>query len=211
MFKRMIRNNMRRPSYSIAMLLFAAVLTVVLCCLHKAGQEEQRSFQNTYASVPVTFRITDLDGSKPDDIAGWFVDLLTGQGMKPDLSPFVGQLYTRVSYTGTYITIEEGNGKFNKVTHSVTVAGIGSFYVAEELTEDWGGEVHWAPGFDESVLSTDALVCLMPESMKDMEEIELTFRHTFAVGLETVTRTVVRNFTDDSFLCDNSLCYNRST
>ena len=188
MFKRIVRNNLRRPLYSLAVLLFAVVMTVVLCYLHRAGEDEMRSYEQTYASVPVTFRVTDLDGSKPDAIQGWIADLFTGRGMQPDLAPFVGQLYTRVSYVGSYTTIEEGYGGFVEMANSVTVAGIGSFYVAEELTEDWGGEVHWFEGYDESVLGTDHLICLVPEEQKDVQEFELTYIHTIAVGFETITR-----------------------
>lgn len=193
MFKRIVRNSLRRPLYSIAVLLFAAVLTVVLCYLHRAGEEELRSFEETYASVPVLFRVTDLDGSKPDIIPGWIVDLFSDRGMQPNLAPYVGTLHTRVSHNGTYFTIREDALGFSEVPINVMVTGIGSFYVAEELTEDWGGETHWFEGYDESILMTKELVCLVPESMKDTEQIELQFQHTyFVTDHETATRTVNR-------------------
>ncbi len=191
MIRRIFNSNIRRPLYSLAILLFAAVLSIVLCYLHKSGQEEMRSFQETYQSVPVTFRVTDLDGSKPDSVKGWIADLFTDQGMKPNFAPFVGQLYTRVSQNGTYYTQDGFNaqGEPNMIPHPMLVAGIGSLYVAEELTENWGGEVHWLDGYDESILATDASVCLMPESMKDMQELELHFEHTYAISdFESATR-----------------------
>lgn len=203
MFKRIVRNNLRRPLYSLAVLLFAVVMTVVLCYLHKAGEDELRSYEQTYASVPVTFRVTDLDGSKPDNIVGWIADLFTGRGMQPDFTPFVGQLHTRVSYTGsyTYITTDE-NGLSMEMSGGVEVAGIGSFYVAEELTEDWGGEVHWYEGFDESMLSKDKPICLVPESYKDLEEVELSFSYTYAVGLQTATKTTQKTVTVAGYYID---------
>ena len=203
MFKRIIRNNMRRPLYSAAVLLFAVVMTVVLCYLHKAGEDELRSYEQTYASVPVTFRITDLDGSKPDDIVGWIADLFTGRGMQPDLAPFVGQLHTRVSYSGSYIHLTTDKDGFPvEIPTEVTLAGIGSFYVAEELTEDWGGEVHWYEGFDESVLSKAEPVCLVPESQKELQQVELTFSHTYAVGLQSATKTVKKTLTVAGYYID---------
>lgn len=203
MFKRLIRNNLRRPLYSVAVLLFAAVMTVVLCYLHKAGEDELRSYEQTYASVPVTFRVTDLDGSKPSKISGWLVDLFTGGGIQPDLTSFVGQLHVRVSYSGSYtcLTTDE-NGFPVEDTGAATLAGIGSFYVAEELTENWGGEVHWFEGFDESVLATEEPVCLVPESQKDVKEVELTFSHTYAVGLQTATKTVKKTLTVAGYYID---------
>lgn len=188
MIKRILRNSVRRPVYSLAIVLFALVLTVVLCFLHRSAQEELRSFEVTYASVPVTFRVTDLDGAKPHKIDGWIADLFTDRGMKPNLEPYVGQLYARVSLSGTYTDDDE-------MTRSVILAGIGSLYVAEELTENWGGQTYWFDGYDESVLTTDAHVCLVPEAMKDLEQVELQFQHTYFVtddetGTSRASRTL---------------------
>lgn len=184
MFTRIIRNNLRRPLYSLAILLFALVMTVVLCYLHKAGEEEMRSFESTYVSVPVTFRVTDLDGSKPDLIEGWIVDLFTEQGMKPNLAPFVKALYTRISLDGKMLVgYEEIFGISEKIPvyEAVQIAAIDSLYVAEELTEDWGGEVHWYEGYDESILSTEEKVCLVPESMQEWTELDLYFTYTYEI------------------------------
>ena len=187
MFKRLIRNNLRRPLYSLAILLFAMALTVVLCFLHKSAQEEQRSFEVTYASVPVTFRVTDLDGAKPDDaIPGWIADLFTERGMSPNLAPYVGQLYSRVSLSGTY---SDADG----MRRHTTLAGIGSLYVAEELTENWGGETHWFDGYDESILTTQEQVCLVPEAMKEVAQLHLAFSYTYSPGdHQSVTNTASR-------------------
>ena len=188
MFKRIVRNGMRRPAYSIAVVLVTAVLTIVLCYLHRTGQEELRSYEQTFASIPVLFRVTDLDGSKPSTIPGWIADLFTDRGMQPNIAPYVGKLYSRVSRTGTQ-TDEDG------MTRSVTVAGIGALYVAEELTENWGGQTFWFEGYDESILVTDQPVCLVPESMQDMQQVELQFQHTYSVSEhQTSTKTVNRTF-----------------
>lgn len=206
MFKRMIRNNLRRPLYSAAVLLFAMVMTVVLCYLHKAGEDELRSYEQTYASVPVTFRVTDLDGSKPDVIYGWLVDLFRGGGLHPHLESFVGQLHVRVSEDGSYTyTTTDKNGLPEERSGEVEVAGIGSFYVAEELTENWGGEVHWFEGFDESILAKEEWVCLVPESKKDVKQMEMTFSYTFSSSLviqETQTRTIKKTLTVVGYYID---------
>ena len=196
MLKRLIRNNLRRPLYSIAVLLFAVVLTLVLCLLHKSAQEEMQSYEETYASVPVTFRVTDLDGSKPKEIPGWIADLFTNRGMQPNLEPHVGQLFARVSYTGTYkSTITDETGFPVESQRNIQVAGIGALYVAEELTENWGGETHWFEGYDESILMTQELVCLVPEGMKDLQQIELHFTHTYQVTeYQTAERSATRIF-----------------
>ena len=203
MMTRLTRNILRRPLYSSAIMLFALVMTLVLCYLHRAGQEELRSYEKTYASVPVAFRVTDLDGSKPNVVEGWIADLFGEQGMQPTLQPFVGQLHVRVSYSGEYLYIQKDeNGIPNENIGYTEVAGIGSFYVAEELTEDWGGEVHWFDGYDESMLSTDAMICLVPESLKHVRQMELTFSHTYPVGLESVTKTTMKVLTVAGYYID---------
>lgn len=188
MFKRIVRNGMRRPAYSIAVVLVTAVLTIVLCYLHRTGQEELHSYEQTFASIPVLFRVTDLDGSKPSTIPGWIADLFTDQGMQPNIAPYVGKLYSRVSRTGT---LTDANG----MIQNCTVAGIGALYVAEELTENWGGQTYWFEGYDESILVTQQLVCLVPESMKDIPQVELQFQHTYSVSEhQTTTKSVSRIF-----------------
>lgn len=179
---RLMRNILRRPLYSAAIVLFTVVMTVVLCCLHKAGQEELRSYEKTYASIPVTFRVTDLDGSKPDKVEGWIADQFTEQGMRPTLAPFVGQLYARVSVNGQrVIGYEYIGGEKVPQYEPIRLAGIGALYVAEELTEDWGGAVYWNEGYDESILTSEEPVCLLPESMKDLQQVDLYFKYSHSI------------------------------
>ena len=191
MFLRMIRNNLRRPLYSLAVILFAMALTVVLCHLHKSAEEELERFETAYASVPVTFRVTDLDGSKVNNgILGWIVDLFDVSGIEPNLAPYVGQLHVRVSKGGTCsyrYTTDEGE-TFDSVNYH-DLAGISSLYVAQELTENWGGQVIWYDGYDESILSSEEEVCLVPESMKETQELFAEFYYVEYVNGETIRKT----------------------
>ncbi len=189
MLKRIFRRNLRQPIVTLAVLLFAAALTVVLCYLHRAGEQEMKSFEETYASVPVFFKVTDLDGSKVpltdltgemvainSGIKGWVVDLFTDRGLQPNLSPYVKEMHVRVSIDVRWTEPDpkRPNHPIGKTYNDVAV-GITSTYVAEELTEGWGGKIYWNEGYDESVLNTQELVCLVPESMKDKTELDLTF------------------------------------
>ena len=176
MLKRIFRHICRQPISALAVVLFAGVLATVLCYLHQAGVQEQERFEQTYASVPVTFRVTDLDGSKPGNIEGWIVDLFGEQGLQPNLEPYVGELYVRVDLSGECAyTVTDESGLPQEVTTAKTVAGIGSLYVAEELTENWGGAVYWHEGYDESIFASEELVCLVPEEMQQVQQVRLTF------------------------------------
>lgn len=196
MLKRILRNNLRRPLYSLAVVLFAAVLAVVLCYLYKSGAEEQRSFEQTYASVPVVFRVTNLDGTQTTIVDNWVADLFTEEGMSPNLAPFVGELYVATGRKGEIkCTTTDENGLPMETTKEASMIGISSFYVAQDLTENYGGVVHWYDGYGESILATEELVCLVPESMKEEETVEMTFffKGTNVHGVP-FERTVNRSF-----------------
>lgn len=174
MLKRIIKRNLRQPLKNLMVLLFAAVLSVTLCWLHRAAEEEQKSLEAAYASVPVFFKVTDLDGSKVstlNGIEGWVYDLFTERGMKPNLSPYVRDIHMRVSYS-------KGTWQYSYVD----LAGITSTYVAEELTEDWGGEIHWNKGYDESCLRELEYVVIVPELLKEHETITMNFMGSYMYG-----------------------------
>ena len=178
MLKRIFRHIFRQPLSALAVVLFAGVLSTVLCYLHLSGIQEQISYAETYASVPVTFRVTDLDGSKPKFIEGWIVDLFSDRGIEPNFAPYVDELYVRTSRKGNcYYTLVDENGIPRDIANYMNVAGICSLRVAEELSEKWGGQVHWYDGYDESILATEEAVCLVPESMKDAPEVKLAFEY----------------------------------
>lgn len=187
MLKNMIRRNLRQPLSALAVLLFAAVLTVVLCHLHRSRQEELQSYEETYASVPVFFKVVDLDGSKPRDytgINGWVADLFLDDKLTPNFLPFTEENHVRISLVGRYyLTDEYGLPVRNKwgeqVTREQTTTGISSTRVAEELTEGWGGKIYWNEGYDESILLSDEFVCLVPESMRAKQEMDLEYLYTY--------------------------------
>ena len=189
MIRNIIRRNLRQPLMGLAVLLFAAVLTVVLCYLHKANQEELRSYEETYASVPVFFKVVNLDGSKPKvskGIDGLSVDLFQKDWMEPDLQPYISQPHIRVSLTGKYYYMQSGGDpNFDKhslyKTREQTTVGVSSTWVAQELTEDWGGKIYWNEGYDESILLTKEFVCIVPESLKANSEMDMEYIYQYWV------------------------------
>lgn len=169
MLKKLIKSNLRRPFAGIAMVLFAAALTVALCYLHQTGEEERKSYEASFASTPVFFKITDFDGSvvkDADGIAGWMAELFTEDGLTPNLAPFVGELHVRVAFP---------EAQYGRDT--VTVTGITSTRMAEELTAGWGGSIAWLEGYDEEVFLTDEWVCVLPAALEGTESVTLTFNY----------------------------------
>lgn len=169
MLKKLIKSSLRRPFAGIAMVLFAAALTVALCYLHQTGEEERKSYEASFASTPVFFKITDFDGSAvkdADGIAGWMAELFTEDGLTPNLAPFVGELHVRVAFP---------EAQYGRDT--VTVTGITSTRMAEELTAGWGGSIAWLEGYDEEVFLTDEWVCVLPAALEGTESVTLTFNY----------------------------------
>ena len=64
MLKKIIKRVARQPLSCIAVCLFAAVLSFSLCFLHHSLEKERVSFEETCNSIPVRYKITELDGSK---------------------------------------------------------------------------------------------------------------------------------------------------
>jgi hypothetical protein len=169
MLRKLIKSNLRRPFAGIAMVLFAAALTAALCYLHKTGEEEQKSYEASFASTPVFFKITDFDGSMvkdADGIAGWMAELFTEDWLVPNLVPFVGELHVRVAFP---------KAQYGRDT--VTVTGITSTRMAEELTAGWGGSITWLEGYDEEVFRTQEWVCILPAALEGTETVTLTFNY----------------------------------
>lgn len=208
MFRNMLRRNTRQPLAALAVLLFAAVLTLVLCHLHKSAQEELQSYEQTYASVPVFFKVVDFDGSKPksyEGIDGLVINLFEDAWPRPQLLPYIAQVHTRISLEGVYyLTDENGEPVLNRYgqqeKRSQTTTGVSSTRVAEELTEDWGGKIYWQDGYDESILLTGEYVCIVPESMKDAKVMDMKYSYSYhPSGLpvdfgEKVTKTTRHQF-----------------
>ena len=202
MLKQIYRRTIRQPAFALAVTVFAVVLSAVLCHLHRSAQMEMQSYQHAYAAVPVFMKVTDLDGSRIKrfgGLEGWVVDLFTERGLKPNLSPYVAQMHLRATISGQYyLTDENGeylrNEKGDKLLDEQTTTGISSTYVADELTPGWGGKIYWQDGYDESILLTEEFVLLVPEQMKDKQELELVFTYTIPNDGNGTKRTLERKF-----------------
>ena len=183
MWNRILKRIARKPLTAVSVAVFAAVLTLMLCYIHSVRVEEQKSFDESYASVPVFFKITDLDGSRvtdPKGISGWMASLLTDSTLIPNLSPYVKELHIRTSYDDkAYRRREVWSSKLSKFVIEeapAVVTGISSTRVAEELTASWGGSLHWYEGYDESVFASEEFVLVVPEELKDEAKMHLNIR-----------------------------------
>lgn len=184
MRERILKRNLRQPLAAIAVILFATVLTVALCFLDQVKREEQKSFEEAYASVPVYFKITDLDGSRvtaKNGIQGWMADLFMESQLWPQLTPFVGEISLRVKFNASWVHLDYinkgGSMVLTNVYDPMVMTGITSTRVANELTAGMGGSIHWNEGYDESIFASDEFVCIVPEHLKDEKEMRMNFKY----------------------------------
>lgn len=205
---KLLRRFLREPLPALAVVMLGAILTVVLCHLDESQQAEMESFQNTYASVPVHFEITDLDGgqvSVHNGIQGWVVDLFYSEGpLEPSFAHMTKDHQLRLEYE--CIVGDLPDDPKAPATRK-RVIGITSTRVARELTPEYGGEITWNDGFDESILGTDSLVIIVPADLEIEPEVQLTFTYKDEQKREyaySQTFTVVGRFIDQgnqSFYC----------
>ena len=211
MLKNIFRRYQREPLVYAAVLLFAAVLSVILCHMQKSQEDELKSFQETYHTVPVYFTVTDLDGSQlrgARSIEGWVVDLFIPRSYRIsdlDFVRFIKELKIRMeieAIPGEFEWLDQ-NDFFMKLSaaEAAPLVGISSVRVAQELTPEYNGEIHWCEGYGEEVLETEQLVCLVSDDYTGGDEVVLSVVHndsnTGEKVLYTFTLTVVGHFKSD--------------
>lgn len=157
---------LRRPTPALAVLLFAAALTVSLCALQASNDAAEARYEELYRTLPVEVNVTNLAGTKSDDLAipGWVLELFNGEGLfTMDLDEYVTDLQVRLRYP-----IMSGPGS--------TLIGISSLRIAPELAQENNGAVTWFPGYDESIFITEETVCIVSEQVaQQIQEAELSF------------------------------------
>ena len=182
-------NRMKRsPVRVVAVLLFAAVITMIICALQASNDEEMRHYEKAYQAIPIKFSVnnpsaTDVEFSSL--MPGWVLDLFTGESpveivdvsaakdwdekqeiidntepTKISLQEYVKDLQFKMTYT-----IRTINGKkYTGARGTTFLYGMNSIYSDKQLLPEYGCEIKWYEGYDESIFSGDEPVCLIPES-----------------------------------------------
>lgn len=145
----------RTPLPALGVLIFAAVLAAVLSGLHAANASEKAQYEQVYRTLPVKLTVTNLKGTKSDDLGIYshYEDLFTGEDLYSDnLSAYIKDIQRKT----TWNSCKAGN------IMGLKLIGTSSVELCRELWPENGGAVLWADGYDESCLTGDQLVCLIP-------------------------------------------------
>lgn len=204
----MIRHTLRRlrrsPLPALGVLLFAVILSAVLCSVQKANEREYEKYQETYHAIPVYFSVTNLSGTNAANLSipQEFSDVFTKSG---GLKRYVSDLQLVCTHKAT--------GKYE----FYTLRGITSTVLSPELWAENGRYITWKEGYSESVFGGDAMVCIVPEIMEvptDEETgeayLELEFEKPKAVPAVTYSckLLVVGTYNDggDQIYCPYTVC-----
>ncbi len=176
MIRRILRRGIREPITCIAVVLFAGILTGILCYLHQSQKAEQLDYESTFHAIPVEFEITKLNGNRLDESAhidSYMADLFFENSvLEPNFSGLVSDVQARMSHTGTLIAQQESAENLNIAKRMV---GITSTRVAEELTPEFAGMIDWYDGYDESIFESGQFVCVVPSNYASTDEVVLSF------------------------------------
>ena len=79
MIKKTLKRLKRAPIPAIAVLLFSAIISMIICALQASNEAELRNYEEAYQSVPVTVTVTEPSGTNGDDffIRNWVWELFT--------------------------------------------------------------------------------------------------------------------------------------
>ena len=187
MFKAL--NNLKRsPIFAIAILLFAAIITMIICALHASNEAELRNYEEVWQSVPITVTVTDPKGVNDGDllIKPWVVDLFekeepikiydaTNYGKYDDPVDFFRTEvpvelslaeYVKDIHLFAYLPISTINGKnYTGASGTTMLNGITSIPCDKQLLPEYGCEITWFDGYDESIFAGDEQLCIVPEGM----------------------------------------------
>lgn len=181
MIKRILRRCTRQPLTYIAVILFTAILTVILCFLHCNQKQEQQNYESTFQSTSIEFDITWLDGTRLNDsepASGHMADILPELFLgtcrhEPHFDDLITDLQIRMS-----IWCEEPADETAGETIGTTwnMVGITSPEAAKDQPSQFAESIQWYEGFDESILRTDRFVCIVPSDYEgNAEEVALIF------------------------------------
>lgn len=210
MIKKTLKRLERAPVPAIAILLFAAIISVIICALQASNEAELRNYEETWKSVPITVTVTEPSGKNTDTflINTWVYDLFTKEepqvfydvsaaksleervdliadgdalALEVSLAEYIKDVQVRMSRT-----INKINDKDYK---SPNLIGITSLFCDKQLLPEYGCDITWYEGFDESIFDGEQLVCLIPAGeVEDYDngsgEVVLDFSNT---GTPTVT------------------------
>jgi len=188
MIKKTLKTLKRAPVRAFAVLLFAAVISMIICALHASNEAELRNYEEVWQSVPITVTVTDPKGVNDGDllIDSWVLDLFEREepikvydasnyeNYDDPWDFFITEVpvelslreYVKDVQIFAYLPISTINGKnYTGASGTTMLRGITSIPCDKQLLPEYGCEITWFDGYDESIFSGNEQLCIVPEGM----------------------------------------------
>lgn len=158
----------RKPLASLGIFLFAAVVSLVLCTLHRGNMEAQAHYDDIFGEIDVRCTVTNLAGTQSDrlNIHSGLLSLFTepSEGGSAELLDYLGNVQIK------------GSVEFSWEGETYTLEGITAPEIEPALQPENGCVITWNPGEDSGMFGGNELKCLVPQSMinrlREMEQPE---------------------------------------
>lgn len=170
------RRMKRTPVAALAVLLFATVLTFILCNLHAAALREQEEYERVLKETPIILKVTNLSGTSSQDLDAplWVLSVFT-EGVPNSLKEYVKDVRVEASYVTQSLDVDGVQAELPEWT----VTGVCS---EAQIPVSAGETVNWLTGFDETYLTKVAHICVIPESLAQNGIPEAVTVHFYRKG-----------------------------
>lgn len=176
MILRTLKRIQRSPVPALAVLLFASILSLVLCGLAAASKQESEDYQYIYRTTPVTFTVTNLTGTQSDNLAlpAWAADVFVGDALLPhSLKDYMKDVRIQSEFRMNPMMDTLHADEIPLDTTNITVCGITS---GEQVM---GNGITWLDSTVEMSLLSAEHICIIPESMSVNEKLPQTMSFLF--------------------------------
>ena len=155
----MLRRLRRTPVPALGVLLFAAILSVVLCALQKANDAELEKYNETYHTIPVQFFVTNLSATTSSNL---------------DIPAMIAEVFLQEDGLASYVSDLQRVCKHPVagIHSNYTFVGITSTALSNELWPENGTYILWNEGYGEEIFSSNNPVCLVPNTMMVLTDEE---------------------------------------
>ena len=186
MIKKTLKTLKRAPVRAVAVLLFAAVITMIICALQASNEAELRNYEETYQGVPITVTVTHLaqTGFTKNPIQYWVYYLFTEEesvefydlsGLEdPNDSIAVVKFIRKTEPIELSLAeyVKDVQINMHRMISTVNcqkfknpqLNGITSLACDKQLLPEYGCTITWKDSYDESVFNGNESVCIIPKS-----------------------------------------------
>ncbi len=154
----------RKPLVSLAVVLFTAIITMVLCGLYNGNETAKVHYEEVVSQIDIRCTLTNLAGDQSDGlyISAGDIQIFTDGGIAKGLSKLLEDVQIKGSKSATW----EGE--------NYTLCGITSTEIDSKLWPDNGCTIFWNGNFGEDIFKGSEDFCIIPEALaKALREREM--------------------------------------